>query len=84
MLGVRCHYHSTAISSSACLNSKNVAAVLTAEDRIAAATYGLRLEISTARRIFLIHYNGLGDFPEIAPFAGKSEPSSIAWFPEPI
>jgi len=45
-------------------NEQQVAAVLIAKGRIAAATYLLRLRISTVLRTFLLHYNEPGDsFP---------------------
>jgi len=44
-----------------------VAAVLTAKGCIAAASYRIRLEITTTRRIFSMLYNGPGDVPQTAP-----------------
>jgi len=46
------------------ISDKQVAAILTADGRIAAATYRIRLKISTARSIFLhILYDGPGYVP---------------------
>ena len=50
--------------------------VLTAKRRIAAATYQIRLRTSTARWIFPILFNGLGDDPSL----GRIRASPNTWF----
>ena len=60
------------------ISDKQVAAILTADGRIAAATYRIRLKISTARSIFLhTLYDGPGYVPPSnCPFSSE-DPSSL-------
>ena len=49
-----------------------IAAVLSAEGRIAAVTYRIKLRTSTGRRIFSILYSGWGDVPpQVVPSSGR-------------